>query len=235
MSSRHPERVWVITGASSGIGAAISRWAVRAGDAVVLAARSPDRLAACAQELDAPKRALAVAGDVTNWGDQQALVARTLAEFGRIDVLIANAGCECGGPFLGGCDTPDAWRTMVTTNVYGTALTVRAALPTVIQSAGHIVLMGSVAGRVAIPGELYSATKFAVAGMAESLRLQLVGTGVRVTLVQPGRVRTPLQPSELKAPMIDPDDVARAVGFALSQPLGVAVNEVVMRPAAQEL
>jgi len=235
MSSRRPERVWVVTGASSGIGAAVARWAVRAGDAVVLAARSQDRLTALAQELDAPGQVRTVPGDVTQWADQQALAAQALAAYGRIDVVVANAGCERGSPFLGGEDTPEEWRTMVMTNVYGTALTVRATLPAVVQSRGHVVLTGSVAGRVAIPGELYSATKFAVAGMAESLRLQVTTAGVRVTLLAPGRVDTPLQPTGLDAPTLDPSDVARAVGFAVSQPPAVAVNEVVVRPAGQEI
>jgi NADP-dependent 3-hydroxy acid dehydrogenase YdfG len=235
MSSRRPERVWVITGASSGIGAAVARWAVRAGDAVVLTARSEDRLAALAQELDASERVLTVPGDVTAWADQQALAAQALAAYGRIDVVVANAGCERGSPLHGGADTPAEWQAMIMTNVYGTALTVRATLPAVIESRGHVVLMGSVAGRVAIPGELYSATKFAVAGMAESLRLQLTTTGVRVTLMEPGRVDTPLQPDALDAPLLDPGDVADAVGFAVSRPPSVAVNEIVMRPAGQEV
>ncbi len=122
---------------------------------------------------------------------------------------------------------------MVLTNVYGAALTIRATLPALKESRGHLLLTGSVAGRRAIPGSLYSATKFAVHAMAENVRLELDGTGVRVTVIAPGMVDTPFfEKVPLDAPL-QPDDIARAVMYALSQPPHVDVNEVLVRPTAQ--
>jgi NADP-dependent 3-hydroxy acid dehydrogenase YdfG len=172
---------------------------------------------------------------VIEWDQQQELVRRALETFGRIDVVVASAGCELGSPLIGGSHTPDVWRQMILTNVYGLALTIRATAPAIVEAGGDLVLMGSVAGRVAIPGDLYSATKWAVAGMAESTRRSLVGTGVRVILIEPGRVDTQLRRDDIAAPRLDPDEVADAVLFAVSQPRTVAINELVMRPADQEV
>jgi NADP-dependent 3-hydroxy acid dehydrogenase YdfG len=233
MSCSRASRVVVVTGASSGIGAAIARRAAHAGHRLVLAARSRGRLTSLADELG--RDALAVVCDVTDWDAQRALVAQAHETFGRIDAVVANAGCEAGSPFVGGPDTHDAWRTMVLTNVYGTALTLRAALPALIASRGDLVLIGSVAGRVALPGSLYSATKWAVAGMAESARRALVGTGARVTLLEPGRTDTPLKGDAGEAPLLDADAVARAALFALEQPPETSLNEIVMRPTGQEV
>jgi NADP-dependent 3-hydroxy acid dehydrogenase YdfG len=232
--------VILITGASSGVGAAAARHAAAAGFRVVLGARSLEKLRELADELGGSERALAVACDVTEWDDQQALVNAALESFGRVDVALANAGI---GAVRGYTDsTPERWRTMILTNVYGAALTVRAALPSVITSRGHIVLIGSVAGRVGIRGSLYSATKWAVTGMAEGLRIELHGTGVRVTVVEPGGIATSFHGSpEVGAQPIDPagalsaDDVARVVMFAVQQPASVAVNEILLRPTSQEI
>ncbi|MGZ8687616.1 MAG: SDR family oxidoreductase, partial [Gaiellaceae bacterium] len=141
------------------------------------------------------------------------------------------AGFGAQRSFLG--DTVEHWRNMVLTNVYGAALTIRATLPALKESRGHLLLTGSVAGRRPIPGSLYSATKFAVHAMAENVRLELDGTGVRVTVIAPGAVDTPFfEKVPLDAPL-QPDDIARAVMYALSQPPHVDVNEVLVRPTAQ--
>jgi NADP-dependent 3-hydroxy acid dehydrogenase YdfG len=121
---------------------------------------------------------------------------------------------------------------MVLTNVYGAALTIRATLPALKESRGHLLLTGSVAGRRVLQGSLYSATKWAVTAMGESARQELNGTGVRVTVIEPGMVDTPFfdnPPSDA----LQPDDVARAVMFAVSQPPHVDVNEILVRPTAQ--
>ncbi len=219
-------RVFVITGASSGIGAATARRAAEAGYRVVLAARSTEKLEALASELDG----LAVTCDVTEWADQEALVERALAEYGRIDVAFANAGF--GGKRGFKADTPEFWRAMVLTNVYGAALTIRACMDALVETKGHLILTSSLAGRRSLPGSLYSATKFAVTSMGESARLELNGTGVRVTLIEPGMVDTPFF-DERPVGMLEPDDVARAVMFAVSQPPHVDVNEILIRPTAQ--
>jgi NADP-dependent 3-hydroxy acid dehydrogenase YdfG len=224
------DKVFLITGASTGIGAATARHAAKAGYRLILAARSLDKLEALAEELGGEERALAVRCDVTEWDDQQAMVAAALERFGRLDVAFANAGFGASRGFLG--DTPEHWRAMVLTNVLGAAYTVRATLPALKETTGHILLTGSVAGRRAIVGSLYSSTKWAISGMGESLRQDVDGTGIRVTLVEPGQVDTPFfdNPGEGR---LEPVDIARAVMFAVAQPAHVDVNEILIRPTAQ--
>jgi NADP-dependent 3-hydroxy acid dehydrogenase YdfG len=221
------ERVFLITGASSGIGEATARHAAAAGYRVVLAARSTEKLESLADELGG----LAVTCDVTEWAEQEAMVGRALAEYGRIDVAFANAGF--GGKRGFKTETPEYWRAMVLTNVYGAALTIRACMDALVETKGHLILTSSLAGRRALPGSLYSATKFAVTSMGEGARLELNGTGVRVTLIEPGMVDTPFF-DERPVGMLEPDDVARAVMFAVSQPPHVDVNEILVRPTNQE-
>jgi NADP-dependent 3-hydroxy acid dehydrogenase YdfG len=220
-------RVFLITGASSGIGEATARQAAAAGYRVVLAARSTEKLELLAEELGG----LAVTCDVTEWADQEAMVERTLAEHGRLDVAFANAGF--GGKRGFKADTPEFWRAMVLTNVYGVALTIRACMDALVETKGHLILTSSLAGRRALPGSLYSATKFAVTSMGESARLELNGTGVRVTLIEPGMVDTPFF-DERPVGMLEPDDIARAVLFAITQPPHVDVNEILVRPTTQD-
>jgi NADP-dependent 3-hydroxy acid dehydrogenase YdfG len=224
--------VFLITGASSGIGAATARGAVEAGYRLVLAARSVDRLNELAADLGGEERALVVRCDVTEWADQQALAAAALERFGRIDVVFANAGFGARRGFEGG-ESTEHWRAMVLTNVYGAALTIRATIGALRESKGHLLLTGSVAGRKALEGSLYSATKWAVTAMGEGARQELNGTGVRVTVVEPGAVDTPFFSRQPKA-YLHPDDVARAVLFAVSQPAHVDVNEILIRPTAQD-
>jgi NADP-dependent 3-hydroxy acid dehydrogenase YdfG len=224
--------VFLITGASSGIGAATARHAAQAGYRLVLAARSTDKLQALAEELGGPERAIAVTCDVTEFRQQEQMVHATLETFGQLDVAFANAGF--GGPrgFLEG--DPEQWRAMVLTNVLGAAYTIRATLPSLKQSVGHLLLTSSVAGRRAIPGSLYSATKHAVTAMAESARQDLNDSGVRVTSIEPGMVDTPFFDNR-PANALEPDDIARAVMFAVSQPPHVDVNEILIRPVSQPL
>ena len=222
--------VFLITGASSGIGEATARHAAAAGYRVVLAARREDVLRALAHDLGGTGRALAVRCDVTEWEDQQALARVALETYGRIDVVFANAGFGAGRSFL--ASTPDHWRSMVLTNVLGPALTIRATLEALVEASGHLLLTSSVAGRRALAGSLYCCTKFAVTAMGEAARLELDGTGVRVTLVEPGMVDTPFFDDRVRD-ALEPDDVARAVMYAVSQPPHVDVNEILVRPTAQ--
>jgi NADP-dependent 3-hydroxy acid dehydrogenase YdfG len=231
MSDLASDPVFLITGASSGIGAATAHAAADAGYRVALAARSTDRLNDLAAELGGPERALALECDVTEWEQQEAMVATTLERFGRIDCVFANAGFGAKRGFLE--ESPEQWRAMVLTNVYGAALTIRATIEELRRSRGHLLLTGSVAGRRALPGSLYSATKWAVTGMGESARQELNGSGVRVTVVEPGMVDTPFftnRPTDA----LHPDDIARAVMYAVSQPPHVDVNEILIRPTAQD-
>jgi NADP-dependent 3-hydroxy acid dehydrogenase YdfG len=220
----------VITGASSGIGEATARLAAAEGFRLVLAARRLERLEELAAELGGPERARALRCDVTEWVDVQALAATALDAFGSIDVVFANAGF--GAPRGFEASTPEHWRAMVLTNVYGAALTLRATFPALKASRGHLLLTGSVAGRRALPGSLYSATKWAVTAMGEAARQELDGTGVRVTLIEPGMVSTPFFDDPV-ADALEPEDVARAVLYAIGQPPHVDVNEILVRPTAQ--
>jgi NADP-dependent 3-hydroxy acid dehydrogenase YdfG len=231
MTNSESDPVFLITGASSGIGAATARHAAEAGFRLVLAARSTDRIDGLADELGGADRALAITCDVTEWEQQEAMVTRALERFGRLDVAFANAGFGATRGFLKG--TPEHWRSMVLTNVYGAALTIRACLPAIKEARGHFLLTGSVAGRRALPGSLYSSTKWAVTGMGESLRQECNGTGVRVTLIEPGMVDTPFFDNPVSN-ALHPDDIARAVMYAVSQPPHVDVNEILVRPTAQD-
>ncbi len=223
--------VFLITGASSGIGAATARHARADGWRVVLAARSRERLDALAEELGGQERALAVGCDVSEWEDQQHMVDAALSAFGRIDVVFANAGF--GGPrgFLN--DTPEHWREMLLTNVYGAALTLRATIPALTDSRGHLLLTSSVAGRRVLPGSMYSCTKHAVTAIGEAARQDLHGTGIRVTLIEPGMTDTPFFDNRPTEALKD-DDIARAVMYAVSQPPHVDVNEILIRPTSQQ-
>jgi NADP-dependent 3-hydroxy acid dehydrogenase YdfG len=224
-------RVLLITGASSGIGAATARLAREQGWRLVLAARSAERLQALAQELGGADHALAVRCDVTEWDQQERMAALALERFGAIDVAFANAGF--GGPrgFLS--DTPEHWREMVLTNVYGAALTIRATIPALRERRGQLLLTSSVAGRRVLPGSLYSCTKHAVSAMGEAARQDLHGSGVRVSVIEPGMTDTPFFEQRPQDALEDAD-VARAVIFAISQPPHVNVNEILIRPTAQQ-
>jgi len=231
-NARH-DRVLVITGASTGIGAATARAAATDGWRVVLASRSADPLQALAASLGGPGRALAVACDVADWDQQATLRDTTLEAFGRVDAVFANAGLVKGSPILGGEDSPDEWKEMILTNVYGAAVSARLFMPELVRRKGHFLVTGSVVGHISPPANLYSATKWAITGMAESIRKALVGTGVRTTLVSPGKVDTPFWDKPPDEPLLAPGDVARAVMFALSSPAGVDVSEVLVRPTGQ--
>ena len=224
------DRVLVITGASTGIGAATARAAAAEGFSLVLAARSRDKLDALVSELG-DDRALAVPTDVTVWEENEALIAAARDRFGRVDVVFANAGFGASRGWLK--ETPEHWREMVLTNVLGAAYTQRAAIPQVSETKGHLLVTGSVAGRRALPGSLYSCTKWAVTAMGEAVRADLNDTGVRVTVIEPGMVDTPFFDNGAGPGALQPDDIARAVMYAVSQPAHVDVNEILIRPTAQ--
>ncbi|NEX11802.1 MAG: short-chain dehydrogenase [Prosthecochloris sp.] len=228
------KKVFLITGASTGIGEATARMAYEAGYHVVLAARSSARLDALEKELGRD-RVMACTCDVSDWDDQKNLMATTLERFGRLDVVFANAGFSKGSPFYGGEDKPDEWKQMVLTNVFGAAATARLSLPELVKTAGHFLISGSVVGHITSTRNLYSATKWAVTGIAQSIRNEMVGTGIRVTLIEPGVVDTPFWGSVPKpgTPELKADDIARAVMYAVSQPPHVDVNDILIRPVGQ--
>jgi NADP-dependent 3-hydroxy acid dehydrogenase YdfG len=229
------DRVLLITGASSGIGEATARAASESGYRLVLGARRTDELERLAEELGGPQRAVARRCDVTEWGDQEALVGAALESFERLDAVFANAGFGGKRGFLE--ESVEHWRSMILTNVFGVALTIRAALPHMLAAnAGHFLITSSVAGRRALPGSLYSATKWAVSAIGEALRQEVrqmhENETIRVTLIEPGMVDTPFFDNRPER-ALEADDIARAVLFALTQPQQVDVNEILVRPSWQ--
>jgi NADP-dependent 3-hydroxy acid dehydrogenase YdfG len=225
------EPVLVITGASSGIGAATAQRAAEFGYRLVLGARSEDKLKALAAELGGDGRAIAARCDVTDWHDQLALVATALDRFGRLDAYFANAGFGAKRGFLE--ESVEFWKSMIDTNVLGAALSIRAALPHFLErNRGHVILTSSLAGRRALPGSLYSCTKHAVTAMGEALRQEVSDTDIKVTLIEPGMVDTPFFENRPTG-ALEADDIARAVMFALTQPPHVDVNELLVRPIHQ--
>jgi NADP-dependent 3-hydroxy acid dehydrogenase YdfG len=229
--------VLLITGASSGIGAATAR-AAASKYRLVLAARREEELEKLAEELGGAERAIAVRCDVTEWDEVEAMAATALERFGRIDAVFANAGFGATRGFLE--ESPEHWRSMVLTNVYGVALTIRATLPHLLERGdGHFLVTSSVAGRRALPGSLYSATKWAATAIGESLRAELrqmhENHGIKVTLIEPGMVDTPFFENSPGEYALRDDDIARAVIYALEQPPGVDVNEILIRPTTQPI
>jgi len=235
MAERSDDPVLLITGASSGIGAATARAAAET-HRLVLAARRLEPLEELVAELGGPQRAIAVRCDVTEWDEVEATVSAAIEGFGRIDAVFANAGFGAARGFLE--ESVEHWRSMVLTNVLGVALTVRATLPHLLERGeGHFLITSSVAGRRALPGSLYSATKFAVTAIGESLRAELRqmhdNQAIRVTLIEPGMTDTPFFDNRPGESALRDTDIANAVIYALSQPAGVDVNEILIRPTTQ--
>lgn len=235
MDGSASDRVLLITGASSGIGAATAR-ATADRYRLVLAARRLEQLEELVEEFGGKERALAVRCDVTEWDQVESMAGAALERFGRIDAVFANAGFGATRGFLE--ESPEHWRSMVLTNVYGVALTIRATLPHLLERGdGHFLVTSSVAGRHALPGSLYSATKWAATAIGESLRAELRqmhdNHAIKVTLIEPGMVDTPFFDNRPGKWALQDDDIARAVVFALEQPSGVDVNEILIRPTSQ--
>ncbi|HUB98491.1 MAG TPA: SDR family oxidoreductase [Solirubrobacterales bacterium] len=229
--------VLLITGASSGIGAATARAAADK-YRLVLAARRIKDLDVLSGELGGTERALPVRCDITEWDQVEALAAKALERFGRIDAVFANAGFGAKRGFLE--ESPEFWKSMVLTNVYGAALTIRATLPHLLERGdGHFLITSSIAGRRALPGSLYSATKFAATAIGESLRSELrqihQNTAIKVTLIEPGMTDTPFFDNSPGDAALRDDDIAKAVMYALEQGPGVDVNEILIRPTSQSL
>ena len=238
----------VITGASSGMGAAAARHLGAKGANVVLGARRTDRIEALVAEItDAGGKAIAVATDVTKRDDLQRLVAAAVETYGRIDVLINNAGVMPLSPLER--VKVDEWDQMIDVNLKGVVYGVAAALPHMIaQKSGHIINVSSVAGHKLFGGSaVYSATKFAVRAMSEGLRQEMAPHNIRTTIISPGAVKTELLDhiSETDVQKANQDYVAeigvpaetlaRLVAFAINEPEGVGINEILFRPTAQEL
>jgi len=246
--------VALVTGASSGIGAATARYLASAGAAVTIAARRADRLAELADEITrAGGRALIHETDVTDPAQAQAMVETTVRDLGRLDIVINNAGVMLLGPIE---NAPmEEWERMVHLNVLGLLYTAHAALPHLLKAAeigprrvADIINISSVAGRVARRGSgVYNLTKFGVGAFSESLRQEVTGRHVRVALVEPGAVTTELT-SHLRPEIreqtaqrlanierLHADDIADAITYMVTRPRRMAVNEMLIRPTEQEM
>ena len=224
-------KVCLITGGSSGIGAATAELLIARGDSVAVAGRSPQRLAAVAERLGWPDLLLTLTGDAADPGTVDGWVRACLERFGRLDIAVANAGYVTPGGLAHG--DPALWPGMVLTNVLGPALLIHYAAPALRSTHGRVVLVGSVAGLSPTAGNLYGATKYAVSGLAENARRMLTDDGVGVTLIAPGRVQTDFWADVGGAPEmpnLDARDVAEVIVFALDRPPGVDVNTLTLRP-----
>ncbi len=242
-------KVAIVTGASSGIGEATAKALARDGASVVLAARRGDRLESLQRAINgAGGNALAVVTDVSDWAGVEAMVRATTEAYGRIDILVNNAGVMLLSPVA--ARKVEEWDRMVETNVKGVLYCIAATLPTMLQQGdGHIVNIGSVAGRRPFPtGTIYSATKFAVRAISAGLRNELSPREhIRVTDIEPGVVDTELA-DHITDPdtragferrwedksKLQPEDIARAIVYVVTQPEHVNVNEFLVRPTEQE-
>jgi NADP-dependent 3-hydroxy acid dehydrogenase YdfG len=240
-------KIVAVTGASSGIGEAIAVACAAAGASVALAARRSHRLDAVVERISGEGgKAVALAADVAVEEEARNFVHGVHAEFGRLDVLVNNAGVMLLGP-INGAPT-DEWRRMIDVNVFGVLYCTHAAVPLMLeQGSGHIINISSVAGRVARLGSgVYNLTKFGIGAFSESLRQEVTQAGVRVTLVEPGAVATELV--EQNRPEIqsiirerftgttplEAHEIAAGVLYAIAQPQNVSVNELLIRPTSQQ-
>ncbi len=235
-------KVVIITGASSGIGAATARALARLGCKLALAARSSDKLQALAGELGA--EAISVPTDVTVGSEVELMVADTLARFGRIDVLFANAGLYIPGQVAEG--DPDDWAHLMDVNINGVLRCVRAVLPHMIaRKSGDILVTSSISGFIDIHWEpIYSASKHAVQGFVHTLRRQVAESGIRVGSIAPGMVANELWGITAESDInerisartcLRSEDVAEAAIFILSRPPNVTIRDLVMLPQNQDL
>jgi NADP-dependent 3-hydroxy acid dehydrogenase YdfG len=249
MAEKLTGKVAIVTGASSGIGEATAIALAAEGAMVAIAARRQDRLDTLAKRIaDSGGQALPITADVSDEAQVREMVAKTQAAYGRVDILVNNAGVMLLGP-IAEADTED-WRRMVNLNVLGLMYATHAVLPLMqAQAGGHIVNVSSVAGRVANPRTaVYNATKWAVGAFSEALRKEVYQDNIRVTLIEPGLVNTEL-PQHItntasrertlsfyaSVKILESEDIANAIAYAVTQPAHVNVNEILIRPTAQEL
>ena len=242
----------LVTGASSGIGEATATALADEGARVALVARRRDRLEALAERLGGPDRALVVEADITDAAEARRAVETTVAQLGRLDTLVNNAGVMLLGPIV---DAPlEEWQRMVGLNLLGLLYCTHAALPHLLEAAegepravADVVNVSSVAGRVArLNSGVYNATKHGVGAFSESLRQEVTARHVRVTLIEPGATATELafhnRPEILEGmaqtfggiEIMQAEDIAEAIRYAVTQPRRVAVNEILVRPTEQE-
>jgi NADP-dependent 3-hydroxy acid dehydrogenase YdfG len=252
MTKRLEGSVALVTGASSGIGEATALALAGEGARVALVARRRDRLEALAERLGAPGTALVIEADITDRAEADGAVATTVERLGRLDTLVNNAGVMLLGPIVGA--PVEEWERMVHLNLLGLLYCTHASLPHLLAAAeaeprlvADVVNISSVAGRVArLNSGVYNATKHGVGAFSESLRQEVTARHVRVTLIEPGATATELafqnRPEILEGmaqtfggiELMQAEDIAEAIRYAVTQPRRVAVNEILVRPTEQE-
>jgi NADP-dependent 3-hydroxy acid dehydrogenase YdfG len=252
MTRRLEGTVALVTGASSGIGEATAVALAAEGATVAVAARRRDRLEALVERIGNDADVLVIETDITDVASARAMVENTVREFGRLDTLVNNAGVMLLGPIVGA--PIEEWRRMVELNVLGLLYCTHAAIPHLLQAAetdprrvADVVNVSSVAGRVARRGSgVYNATKFGVVAFSESLRQEVTGRHVRVSVIEPGAVMTELashnRPEIIEGMRADfgavelmrSEDIAEAIVFTITRPRHAAVNEILIRPTEQE-
>ena len=220
-------KVLLITGASSGIGEATVKEAVKQGYKVVATARSEDKLQALANELGAD-HVLPIAADVTDYQQLERVVQQTVDQFGQLDAVFANAGKGLNAAGTENGD-PNEWREMIDLNINALLYTAKLTLPHLKKSTGHFIMTGSAAGRTAIKGSVYGASKWFVHGFAQNLAEEMREWSGRCTVIAPGMVNTPFF-DEPKPDKLDPQDVADAVLHALNAHPRNCVREVFLMP-----
>ncbi|MAD53606.1 SDR family oxidoreductase [Idiomarina sp. UBA3162] len=220
-------KVLLITGASSGIGEATVKEAVKQGYKVVATARSEDKLQALANELGA-EHVLPIAADVTDYQQLERVVQQTVDQFGQLDAVFANAGKGLNAAGTENGD-PNEWREMIDLNINALLYTAKLTLPHLKKSTGHFIMTGSAAGRTAIKGSVYGASKWFVHGFAQNLAEEMREWSGRCTVIAPGMVNTPFF-DEPKPDKLDPQDVADAVLHALNAHPRNCVREVFLMP-----
>ncbi|MFE9574476.1 SDR family oxidoreductase [Streptomyces sp. NPDC006692] len=229
------EPVTLITGGSTGIGAATARALLKQGHRVGVTGRDMGKLDAFATIAGAGERLLTITGDAGEADDVAAAVRHVLDTWGRLDNVIANAGFSLPGNLE--THAPEDMRAMVLTNVLGPALLIQETLPHLRTSKGRIVIIGSVAGVRHTPGNLYSVTKWAAHALAENTRLLVGQDGVGVTVVAPGIVDTPFWHGRGGTPeaaaTMTAEQIADTIVFAINQPAGVDINHITVRPTGQ--
>jgi NADP-dependent 3-hydroxy acid dehydrogenase YdfG len=233
------DKTVLITGATSGIGALTARLLLDRGHRVAVTGRDETKLKHFLDEAGHPGRLLGLIADAADWQATQLAVTRTVEHFGALHAAVANAGfvssdhLRTTGATISDGD-PTLWPPMVLTNVLGPALLAKATLPHLAATGGRLVLIGSVAGLKNSPANLYSATKWAVTGLAENLRMYATTRGVGITLVNPGMIDTPFWQGGSTPPFaMPPGPIAEAICFALDQPAGVDLNTMTIRPMGQ--
>lgn len=221
------QKIVLITGASSGIGAATAEKLIEAGHKVVITARSTAKLNDIVERWG-NDRVLAVTADVSKLNEITNVVDKAIETFGRLDVVFANAGTGVNAPGIENGD-PDEWKTMLDVNINALLFTAKASLPALKETHGHFIITSSIAGKITLKGSVYGASKWFAYGFGQNLAAEMAEWNGRCTTICPGMVNTPFF-DEAKPDKLDPSDIADAVVYAISADPRCDVREITLMP-----